>query len=237
MKKIFTSILVIMTLTSSAQSIRLFYNGQPLNRMDTVDVKVVTTDFNHVRIGYANISDDDIYFNISQERMQMADDASISFCAGGNCYANDISGSIFLMQDDTVSEEEEESFHCTYFCPSGGSSVVKYSFANDEDANDMVSVVIRFAVNAGVDDYLAEDFELCARPNPAAVRVNIACNVNAVPDAMLVIKNLAGMEVYRVRPAEGGKTCINVSDFSAGIYLYGIEANGVMLCTKKLLVK
>jgi len=52
-----------------------------------------------------------------------------------------------------------------------------------------------------------------------------------------VIKNLTGKEVYRAAVSNVGRKQINVTSFSPGVYLYGIEADGRMMCTKKLLVK
>jgi hypothetical protein len=56
-------------------------------------------------------------------------------------------------------------------------------------------------------------------------------------NSSLVIKNLAGKEVYRTSVGTAGAKHVDISSMPAGVYFYGIESDGKMLCTKKLLVK
>ena len=77
---------------------------------------------------------------------------------------------------------------------------------------------------------------LRAYPNPAVNMVNIDY-VALDNHTSLVIKNLAGKEVYRTPVSHSGKKQVDVSKFYAGVYFYGLETDGKMLCTKKLLIK
>lgn len=238
MKKIFTLILIMATLASSAQSIRLFYNGQALNNQDTVNIDAVIGTTNDIYIEYANIADDDIRFIVSKEEVQMVPGATSTFCIGEQCYSGNCSREIFIQQDDMVTVMDSAMvFHATYTTPSNGISIIKYTFGNVENTADITSVILRYVTNVGIDMPTAKDITLRAYPNPATTGVNIIYDAQNISNAYLVIKNLTGMEIYRSVLSSESKMYVNISDFRSGIYLYGVEVNGTMLCTKKLLVK
>jgi len=234
MKRIVTLLLVMAAVAVNAQSIKLFYGEIPMNNNDTVFVPIDeqngTTD---IFFGYQNLTDNDVEFRVKKEVIFHGADADFSFCIG-ECYTGNTSMPIYLDANAIIPSTNEMALHTIYMGPSEP-ALVKYSFVNEEDETDKVSIYIGYGTNTGVRESDMVKV-LRAFPNPAVSTVNIDF-VAPDHDAFLVIKNLTGKEIYRTAVSNVGRKQISVNSFSPGVYLYGIEAEGRMMCTKKLLIK
>lgn len=234
MKKIFTFLLVISALAVNAQSIKLFYGGNPMNNNDTVFLTMAGSDDQiDAFFGYQNTTSDYIEFKVKKEVVFKDEDADLTFCLG-ECYIGNYSQPIDMEPNQMVSADNSLAFHAIY---SGSSepALVKYTFMLTENESDQVSLYIYY--NGGVGIREADMVKvLRAFPNPASNSVHIEYAAPA-SGACLVIKNLTGKEVYRTAVSNVGTKLLDISSFSPGFYLYGIESEGRMLCTKKLLVK
>ena len=106
MKKIFALILATaLATTVSAQSIRLFHNGQPLENGEYVTTLITPGTISHTYIGYANVSDDDLYLRVKREDVQFVEGDDLTFCVGGSC-SSTMSGEFFVMMGDTITTVE-----------------------------------------------------------------------------------------------------------------------------------
>lgn len=237
MKKIFTIILVAIGFIANAQSLRLIKeDGSYMTGNDTIDVEVTGRDEIDTYVGHENLTNQSLAIQIKQEFIVCdLETTIITFCAGGNCYDSDVSELIEVAPNAVVSPTHGMAFHSSYM---GGTSpaLVKYTFYNAADPNDKVEFYINYKTPVGISqaDMIKS---LRAVPNPASEQVTVSY-VAPESGAYLVIKNLTGREVYRAQlDGTSGRKYISVSGFSAGVYLYGVESHGKMLCTKKLLVK
>ena len=235
MKRIFTLLLVMSAVVVNAQSIRLFHDSNVLNDGDTVLVPMTAGhDEFSVYLGYENVTDDDVLFRVRKEVVSYSGDAEdIYFCIG-ECYPGNISSTLEILANESVTADMANAFHATY-AGNGQTAVVRFTFFLTNDETDKVSFYVCFNNGNGIQtaDMVKS---LHAFPNPAQNMVNIdylAPNASS----FLVIKNLTGKEVYRAEVSMAGKKQVDVSKFNAGVYLYGIESDGKMLCTKKLLVR
>jgi hypothetical protein len=235
MKRIFTLLLVMFAVTVNAQSIRLFHNNNAVNDGDTVFVPLAAGyDEVSVYLGYENVTDDDVLFRVRKEVVTYSGDADdIYFCIG-ECYPGSLSSTLEILANETITADMENAFHATY-AGNGQTAVVRFTFFVVNNESDKVSFYVCFGNGSGIQ---ASDLVKClhAYPNPAQSVVNIdymAPNSNS----FLVIKNLTGREVYRTEVSFAGKKQVDISKFSAGVYFYGVESEGKMLCTKKLLVR
>lgn len=234
MKRIFTLLLVMAAVAVNAQSIKLFYGETPMNNNDTVFVPVDGhSDQTDVFFGYQNLTGNAFEFRVKKEVIFHGEDADFSFCIG-ECYTGNTSMPVSLAANEMVASTEEMALHTIYMGP-GEPALVKYTFVKEGDESDQVSFYIGYSTATGVRESDIVKV-LRAYPNPAVSSVNIDF-VAPEHNAFLVIKNLTGKEVYRTMVSNVGRKQISVSSFSPGVYLYGIEADGRMLCTKKLLVK
>lgn len=234
MKRIFTFLLVMSAVAVNAQSIKLFCGENPMNNNDTVFVPIDgQSGQTDVFIGYQNLTGNAFDFRVKKEVIFHGEDADFSFCIG-ECYIGNTSMPVYLDANEMVASTDEMALHTIYVGPSTP-ALVKYTFVKEGDESDKVSLFIGYGTGTGVRESDMVKV-LRAFPNPAVNTVNIDF---AAPehDAFLVIKNLAGKEVYRIAVSNVGRKQISVSSFSPGVYFYGIEADGRMLCTKKLLIK
>lgn len=241
MKKIFALILATaLTTTVSAQSIRLFHNGQPLENGEYVTTLITPGTISHTYIGYANVSDDDLYLRVKREDVQFVEGDDLTFCVGGSC-SSTMSGEFFVMMGDTITTDNENMvFHADYTCspshPGNENSITKFTFYNTDDESDAVYFYLKSTTNVGVQQFEASQ-QVSAYPNPATTSVNISFRTSTDEGANLIIRNIVGSEVYRQHVSGEGKVLVSTADMAPGIYVYGLEQNGVMNSVKKLLVK
>lgn len=237
MKKFLFLMIVLSALSVSAQSIRLFHNGQIVNNLDTIEENVNSAKSEIITyVNYANIGNDDVYARVSKQILQLANGAHNTFCVANGCYDGLISQEFYVAQGDTITDTLG-MFHSAYTYAGSGTSLIKYKFYNTSNASDTISFLIRYSVLTGIASNKLADNSLRAYPNPATTSVNIEYNAPE-SHSNLVIKNLTGSTVYKQAVSLGtGKVNVNVSDLPNGIYFYGIESNGKMLNTKKLLIK
>lgn len=234
MKRIITLLFVMVAVAVNAQSIKLFYGEIPMNNNDTV---FLTPEGNgnstNAFFGYKNLTNNDFDFIVKKEACFWGEGASFLFCIG-ECYSGNTSQPIYLGANEIVSSDDEFALHTIYTGPDEP-ALVKYTFYKDGDPSDAVSFYIGYSTAAGLRESDMVKV-LHAFPNPAVSTVSIDF---VAPDhgAFLVIKNLTGKEVYRTAVSNVGRKQISVSSFSPGVYLYGVEADGRMMCTKKLLIK
>ena len=235
-KRIFTLALLMSVVMLNAQSIKLFYGSQVLNDNDTI-LEILYDDENEINtfVGYQNMTSSPIEFRVSKNALILNQETTdILFCIG-ECYTGNLSQPISLGANETVSTNSENAFHATY-TGCRDAALVKYTFYNTENESDKVSFYIQYTAEGTGLHEREMQVSLNAYPNPAVSTVNIDYSAPA-NNTCLVIKNLAGREVYRTPVGQSCKKQIYVTKFHAGMYFYGLESDGKMLCTKKLLIK
>ena len=234
MKRIFTLLLVMFTVTANAQSIKLFYENAPMNDGDTVFVPVDPhQDEAVVYLAYQNQTSSPVEFRVKKEVLYMGDEADLLFCVG-ECYTGNLSAPMTLAANEMMPEDGSLAFHASY-SGSTDPALVRFTFFLTDNEADKVTCYVCFGSGSGIRPAeLAKT--LRAYPNPAQSIVNIDY-MAPNSSSFLVIKNLTGREVYRTEVSFAGKKQVDISKFNAGVYFYGVESDGKMLCTKKLLVR
>ena len=235
MKKILTLLLVMSALVVNAQSIKLSYDSQVLNNNDTIQ-EFLFEEENEINtfVGYQNTTNSSIEFLVRKETIILNEETTeLLFCLG-NCYSGNLSQPVVMAANETIPSASHDAFHAIYM-GAKDAALVKYTFFNTSDESDQVSFYIQYTEGTGLRESEIQT-SLRAYPNPAVSTVNIDY---VAPDnhTYLVVKNLAGKEVYRTHVSFSGKKQLDVSKFNAGMYFYGLESDGKMLCTKKLLIK
>lgn len=248
MKRLFVPLFVIVTFFASAQSLTIKYEGNPLNNLDTIDVATQYSDIyntysGNTYLGYANNTSEPLYFKVKKEVLTPSDNIETSFCIGGTCYPGNISLEQFIDEDAEVTLDDEMNvFHATFSANQSGIGIykVKYTFYNTDNVDDAVSVVIRYEVGVGVGvaDVAAAAPVLRAYPNPATTTLNIEYDAANLNNPQLVICNLAGAVIFKTAVYQGhGNMALNGLNLNAGVYFYGLESDGKVVVSKKLLVK
>ena len=242
MKRVLTLVLIFSSLMASAQQLRLYYQGNPVNNGDTIRVAYTQDDFNRdlLRpvIAFENLSESAYNGHTYAVYEDVAPGHMIQFCVFGTCVANlSTPIAIELNGHESVTEEDARVLHFTFTPTETGVSTVGFVFANDNDSTDRPVVYVQYYNSTGLDE-LPDFTAVRAYPNPATTGVTVEYDRSLVSQASLVVKNLTGAVVSRQPLSETGKSYVNLSDFRSGVYFYGLEdRTGRMLCTKKLLVR
>ena len=251
MKKLFVILFVFVAFAASAQSpLKLTYNGAPVNHGDTIKVDMMSfgegEDMN-VFVGYANESKETYTFYVEVMQLKKANDDLLTFCVDGFCYDGSTSNDIEIEAGASVAETEENAFHANYVSADTVSGLAKFAFTNKNNTLESIEFYVYYVSPKGFFDGgddggsrpgvadVVKNNALRAYPNPATT--NVTVEYSAGNGANLVVKSLTGSTVY-LQPVDGsGKVNISTSALKSGIYFYGLERNGKMICTKKLLVK
>jgi len=237
MKNIFTLLLCLITISLGAQSFTLSYGGTPLVNNASINIPTITGSNIDTYVDVTNSSQVDMFFKIFQEPSWNAGAAVVTFCAGGTCYVANESQELYLAPGATLgSDEANNRFHSSFSSQTAGTYSVRYKFVNVDDPNDTIAFFINYNTTTGISE-MAKVNRLSAYPNPATSSVTLEYDVNNASNSFVVIRNLTGMEVYRAAASASGKTFVDVTSLRAGVYFYGIESDGRILSSKKLLVK
>ena len=226
---------MMSVLVVNAQTIRILQDGNALNDCDTVFVPVDENgDQVDAFFGYQNMTNNTIEFRVRKEVISIPQDGDMMFCIG-DCYTGNLSQPQTMAAGQIIGADDHLLAFHTIYSGSSEAALVKYTFFLTNNENDKTSFFIAYGGSSSIKPTDMAKI-LNAYPNPASRMVNIEY---AAPssNANLVIKNLTGREVYRTAVSLTGKKQVDISQFNPGVYLYGVEVDGKMLCTKKLLVK
>ncbi len=190
--------------------------------IDAIDVKNITSTGMHVKCARTDID--------------IVPGTTNSFC-WGLCYppTTDTSAVSVMIDPDGIYDE----FSGDYY-PDGneGESTIKYTFFNEENPSDNVSIIVKYSTLVSVPDPL--NFKLSAAyPNPANSFVKFDYDFNETPaNSKVVIYDLLGSTVKEIGINNTfGSLKINTSDFKEGIYFYSLVVNNEPAKTQKLIIR
>ena len=237
MRNLFTILFCLFAITLGAQPLTLKYENATLPNDATIYVQSPVGVSTNTYVEFVNDKQEDVYFRVYKHVLTDVNPDAITFCVGGTCYPGNMSQELFLVAGASWGSDDLESmFHAAYTHQSAGTQRVRFTVVNADDANDTISFIINYTTTTGVQETPAVS-KLSAYPNPATTSVTLEYNVQHAQNAYVVVRNLTGSEVYRTPVSFSGKSTVDVSSFRAGVYFYGIESDGRMLSSKKLLVK
>lgn len=238
MKKLFTLLFVFAAVAVSAQSFSVTYSGQNISNNDTIDVATLTSQAMNNYIEYANLTSEGLFFKVRKEEISVADDAQVTFCVGGACYAGNLSQELFLDENQAVTLADEEMvLHTTFYTATPGTNLVKYTFFNTQNENDAISFVIRYTTTVTGIANVTANSQLRAYPNPVVSSCTIEYDAAGIGNAKVTVRNLTGAIVYQQAVQGKGKVHVSGTSLKSGVYFYSLESNGKAIVSKKLLVK
>jgi len=242
MKKILLLFLsVIMVSWVFAQSLELFYEGEPIIPMSEITISahpdsglmVIDT------LDVKNLSNTTIDVLCVREVIEEVEGTVNVFCWGSQCYPPNIdtSGAATTIGPQAVSYEFSGEYS-----PYGiaGTTKVKYTFYLVDNPDDNVTVIVNY--DASETNSVAtnkKEFTLSkAYPNPANNNVSVNYNLEGMNGAHISFYNLLGSKVKDIMLTESfGTLTINTSDFIEGIYFYSLLINNEATQTQKLIIK
>lgn len=235
---IFTAMLIFSL--SRAQSIELFFEGQPLLPNEEItlsahpDSGLIILDTLDVK----NISDVTSEVFCVRTIIDNIEGTENSFC-WGSCYPPGIdtsSISVTIMAQATSYEFVGDHY------PNGITGVVKvkYTFYDSHDAGNQASVYVNYdaTTNSDVNEKIAPYSMSEAYPNPANNFATIDYDFTGIKNGSIVIYNLLGTVVEKLDiSGKSGKARINTSLYQEGIYFYSLLFENEVIRTQKLIVR
>lgn len=235
MKQIFILLLSISMGGLFAQSITLLDPlNNPLSSSDTLVVSGSPSDFEIVgAVRVVNLTGSEMGVKIKKYEHELYAGSTNVFC-WYQCYLPTTyapDDTVLIIAHDTVDR------FTGHLMPGGiaGSILMKYTWYNENDANDSVSTYIRFvASGVGINEPQSA-FISSAYPNPATDQVTFEYSVPSNADAYIVIQDLIGSVKNRIQlDANRNDVNVNITSLSRGIYVYSLIIDGRTISTRKL---
>ena len=237
------SIITLMLLAAigyvSAQSLQfelngnVFYDGEAIECAN--DEYGYGEYIQHMQL--RNLTSDDLNVIVEKEVIENLEGTMNFFC-WGSCFGPDVmvSPNPVPVVGNSVTGDQDLSFHAMYDEDVYGYVVVKYSAYDERHPDERVSIIVKFHKSAeGVDDNA--QFEMSqAYPNPASSTVNF--DYSFCGNLTAVVYNILGQEVLRKDlNANFGQLSLSVADLNDGIYFCTMLVNGHAYTTQKFVVK
>lgn len=247
MKKILLliSTYLIVTAAVSAQSFSLSYSGGQLPH-DTIIEFFATPDQTVVEahIYITNNANQEKKVMVKKEELEILEGTYNTFCFAGICYPPDVLVSPEAMLLEPGQTSVDEDFYADYIpMEIQGSSLIRYTFFDEREPTDSVSVVLKFTIgNVGTGTILAASRSEISKPYPNPANAVVSFDINLHPsatDARIIIRNLVG-SVVMVHPVtdRNGTISLPVGNLKEGMYFYTLLVQGGhAVQTGRLIVK
>ena len=231
-------IAILLGAAFSQSSLEVYFEGELLepDQEITIGGEASSSAIVLDAIDVKNIGSVGMHVKCARENIEIVPGTSNSFC-WGLCYppTSDTSAVSVIIDAGGIYDE----FSGDYY-PDGneGESTVKYTYFNEEDLSDKISVVVKYSTTVGVDD--PANFKLSAAyPNPASSFVKFDYDFQEISaNSKVMIYDLLGSTVKEISINNSlGSLKVNTSDLKDGIYFYSLVVNNEPTKTQKLIIK
>lgn len=169
---------------------------------------------------------------------------SINYFCWGVCFDENTNISPLSVSQQMGPGEVNTTFYAHYK-PQGnaGETVIQYCFFDQNNPSDAACQTVRYCVDMEClvsQKEIESELELSElSPNPLKGLGTISYQFKNQPQqAKFVVRNMVGQIVKETNiQGKNGILIVDGADFTAGIYLYSIVADGKTLTTKRMLVQ
>jgi len=227
-----------------AQSLSLSNPNGPVVPNSTI-IQTGTPDSNTLLtyLSVTNTGSNTINVVCRKTLLTMLDSTHIYLCWANYCYAPHIHlspDSVPVAPDETYSGFKAIYAQMAYNNFFIGESMVRYTFFDQDNASDSVSVTVRYQTfPVGIGDVTAmEELKLHLYPNPATAIVGFDYSVPAGSRGTMEIRDALGTLVQTQDVAgNSGHLTEDVAGLGEGIYFCSLRADGKPMQTRKLIVQ
>jgi len=248
MKKVVLSILFLVSVCAYSQSFKLYSSsadyeegGEIMDGTTLLDTCEAEGDSVLYASGemYAileNISSTDKRVVCKSKIMQIIKDAKISFCWGGICgNEGEVISSVTVVEANEKSYEF--SVHYTAPLASVGSSIVRYTFYDESNTNDSISVIYEFVTIPGLRTFVYANVpSLSVYPNPSVDYLTIEMNDLQLKQTVVVLYDAIG-RVVKTQLVTSNSTKMDVNNLEQGTYYLQILNDNKTIGVRKLVKK
>ena len=227
-KKMLLPLLVAFSTLSFGQSLSLSYGDTDFSN-DTLYV-IGTTDSTllEAHISVHNKTDKEVAVKVKKAELTIIDSTENTFCWGA-CFPPFISESPEAVT--IAAYGTDLNAFLGDYSPKGheGTSIIRYTFFNDTNADDSVSLTVYYQIGAaGVADWLLDAGQVKLYPNPASNQVVLRFPTVLTRKTELIMLGITGQTVYIHSLHQGEREHrIDLSSFPQGNYFLRItDAQG-----------
>jgi len=246
MKKffLFAYLLSVIAFYGYSQSLTLSNNAGPIVANSIIDQRGTPDSTELVTyLLVTNTGSRTINVLCKRTEISLMEGTQFTMCWANGCYPSSVKISPNAESIDPGQTATDFSGHYVpteteYF--TAGESLVRWTFFADNDANDSVSVVVKYITYPmGLDESQADRITLSsAVPNPASVKATFTYSIPSGADGFLVVRNMVGTAVSTEQLINNaGKITINTSGLPAGLYFATLTVNGKLMQTRKMIVQ
>jgi len=234
MKRLLSFVIMLgLTYTMNAQ-FTIVYNDVDMNDGDTITVRAEGEDLEFMP-QFRNTSENTETVVVSLDPVSSTNIVVMNVCAGIHCYSRNYTDP-FDIEAGTLYTQ----FHSEMMVPSptdkGLFRLRIYRSSDNSVYTDLYVMFLGSDATVGIDN-VTDNVEMVAYPNPATQTVNVRYTMNE-PKGSLVLYNMQGAKVREQSLSSSeGNISIQLDDLAAGVYIYGIEGDGIHSSMKKLVVR
>jgi len=239
MKKTLLLLLISLLTTTFgfSQSLSLSDANGPIANNGTVIITGSVDSILISRIYCTNNSASTINVRVKKEYISVIPGTYNTYC-WGNCYDSSlyISGITVPIGAGATDTSNFIGDYNGHGIP--GSSTIKYTFYDDANPTDEVSVNVQYSGTVGLDVLLSDVDFSAAYPNPATNQVSFNYSLPVgISEASIIIRDILGNTVKKsLITDQEGKIVMNTKDLTNGMYFYSVVVNEKMISSRKLVI-
>lgn len=232
--------IIFSSIFTFAQSIEIIYDNTVLTNGDTIVYTSVDNTATFVfGLWITNKSTQLVNVRARKIELSVIPGSDNYFCNWASCYQPNIfesPDSLPMMPADTFKQ-----FTGDYSSNGNpGATYVMYTFYNDSDHTDSISVVGKYVAGSGVGISQSQSnvYISKAYPNPVSSILYLDYAFDNSQSASIEIYNVVGSLVSKQEiQGTAGKAEINIASLNNGVYFYNVIVDGVRITSKKFIVQ
>ena len=239
MKKLLLSVylLSMAAFFGYSQSLSLDHEGTPVpNNGNVIYPGEPSTALIEAHIGVTNNSAATLDVMCKKVEISLIPGSKNTFCWGGLCYDT---LTYVSLDPEGIAPGETNTMFIGEYQPKehAGETIIRYVFFDRSNANDSICFQSLYqAYPLGIEDQKGLVALSNAYPNPADMEATFNYTVDAGARAELIIRNLLGSTIRKMKLSGDGQIRIPTVELSEGIYFYSLMVNGQIQSTRKLVV-
>lgn len=190
-------------------------------------------------MGATNLTDQDLEVVAKIEPIDANGIAISGMCAGGRCMEGVTQSNPFTINAGQTDNDVYPEFTIDANYPGGQYGTFKMSITNTANSSISSYVILKvYRTMVGIEN-VAGNVSMKAYPNPAAnsVRIQYVAEEN-ISNAKVVLYDMKGNCLNEVSVnANSGDVTLDLSNLAAGVYMYGVVADGIRCQFQKLMVR
>ena len=190
-------------------------------------------------MGATNLTEDDQTVIAKIDPIEANGITIAGMCAGGRCMEGVTQSNPFTIGAGQTDNDIYPEFAIDANYPEGQCGTFKMSITNTTNSSISSYVILKvYRAMVGIKN-VAGNVSMKAYPNPAAnsVRIQYVSEKN-ISNAKVVLYDMKGNCLNEVPvSAQNGDVTLDLSNLAAGVYMYGVVANGIRCQFQKLMVR